>query len=125
MLAAWVVVLMLFGHWLSDFVWQPDWMAKGKSSNWWTLAEHSCRITYGMAATGAAIVLLAGRFDHLPSVFWWGLVNGVGHFAIDAVSSRITGRLFRAGRTHDFFTVIGFDQFLHLALAVSTLWVIL
>jgi hypothetical protein len=58
--------------------------------------------------------------------FLWALLNGLAHFGIDAVTSRITSKLFSQGKTHEFFTVIGFDQFLHLALAVVTLaWLVL
>lgn len=46
--------------------------------------------------------------------------NGIAHFGIDAVTSRITSYYWQEQRAHAFFVVVGFDQFLHLALLVWT-----
>jgi hypothetical protein len=35
------------------------------------------------------------------------------HFITDYVTSRITGKFFRAKKNHEFFVTIGFDQWLH------------
>jgi hypothetical protein len=116
---------MLFGHWVFDFVLQPHWMSMRKSKEWGVLARHAIRITAGSLIAFAIIVAIAGH-----SVPWWSgpvfaLINGVAHFAIDAVTSRMTSKLWQKERVHDFFVVIGFDQFLHLALATVTLaWLV-
>lgn len=119
-------LIILFGHWLSDFVWQPDWMGKGKSKDWMILTNHAGRITIGMTFTGLFVGWIAG----LPAIafgyiFLWALVQGVTHFAIDAVTSRCTGHFYAKGDHHNFFVVIGFDQFLHLAIAFATLGIFL
>lgn len=124
MIAVWVLLLLLFGHWLADFVWQPDWMAKSKSSHWGVLTEHALRITCVMMLVARAVEWISGppAFSNGPT--WFALINGGGHFVIDAVSSRATGRLWKQGRVHDFFTVIGLDQFLHVALMAVTIGLI-
>jgi hypothetical protein len=123
-IAVWAVVLMLLGHWFSDFVWQPHWMGMRKSKEWWVLIQHALRITAGGLATAFVISLFFPI--SATGAFIWAAVNGLAHFGIDAVTSRITSRLFAQGKTHEFFTVIGFDQFLHLAFAVVTLaWLVL
>ena len=121
MIAIWAIVVVLFGHWLFDFVGQPDWMAMRKSKEWWVLTQHALRITIGSAITALAIVLMA-KHSHPEFLTYWAIINGVGHFAIDAVTSRITSKLYAKGDIHNFFVVIGFDQFLHMTLAVSTLY---
>jgi hypothetical protein len=121
-IAVWTVVVLLFGHWVADFVWQPHWMGMRKSKEWWVLIQHGARISVGGLAVGLVLIALTGlnHTDATP-LAWWALVNGVAHVAIDAVTSRMTGKLYAKGDMHNFFVVIGFDQFLHVALAVLTL----
>lgn len=127
MIAVWIVLVLLFGHWLADFVFQPDWMAKGKRVSRLILAIHAARIFMGMALT--ALVVVAIRHNtHFPA---WGPVefaatNGVAHFAIDYVTVRVGYRYWTKERMHGFFTTLGFDQFLHVAIMVPTFyWLVL
>ena len=100
-----MIYAVLFTHFVADFILQTDAMAKGKStSNKW-LAIH-------IAAYSAPFLIFGPLY---------ALVNGASHFAIDYFSSRASSRMWKAGRVHDFFVVIGFDQFLHVAILVATL----
>lgn len=124
MISVWAVTIMLFGHWLADFVFQPDWMSKAKSKNWYTLYQHTERIYLGSLLAGLTVFWVFG--GSLIGVVYWALINAAAHFGIDAVTSRITGKLYAKGDVHNFFVVIGFDQFLHLSLATGTLaWLVL
>src|SRR4051812_18106703 len=113
MIAVWIVVVILLGHWLADFVAQPHWMSLRKWKVWAVLLRHACVITLG----GVMVGLVGARFGHhiQPPIWWlaWAVVNGAAHFAIDAVTSRITSKLWGRNEVHNFFVVIGFDQFLH------------
>lgn len=125
-ITVWAVVGLLLGHWVADFVWQPHWMGMRKSKEWWVLTQHAARITLGAYLTAWVIDLLGKDETTIGPLVAFALINGAGHFAIDAVTSRITGKLYVKGDMHNFFVVIGFDQFLHVALAVWTLaWWIL
>ena len=100
-----MIYAVLFVHFVADFMLQTDAMAKGKStSNRW-LSLH-------IAAYTAPFILFGWRY---------AAVNGLSHFAIDYVSSRASSRMWKAGRVHDFFVVIGFDQFLHMAILIATI----
>ncbi len=117
MVALVAIVAILFVHWVSDFVFQPHWMGMRKSKETWVLLQHGSRI-----ALGSTLV----AFFLIPPVFAliFGLVNGICHIFIDAVTSRMTGKLYAKGDMHNFFVVIGFDQFIHLAFAFSVLvWI--
>ncbi len=119
-----MVVAVLLGHWLADFVWQPHWMSMRKSKEWWVLIQHGARITLGGIFVAGVIVAIDK--GSLFGIVAWALLNGVAHVAIDSVTSRITSRLYAKGDFHNFFVVIGFDQFLHTAFAVATLvWLVL
>jgi hypothetical protein len=127
-----IITYLAFLHWLADFVFQTDEMAKNKSTSWKWLAAHI--LTYGSVLfTGLYIVALANctaPFEIMTMLVMAGLVgaytlaNMILHMAIDAVTSRITSKLYKDGKTHQFFVVIGIDQFLHLACLIWTFaWV--
>ncbi len=42
-----------------------------------------------------------------------GIAIFVMHFITDYITSRITGRYYKAQKNHEFFVTIGFDQWLH------------
>lgn len=125
MIAVWAVVVMLFGHWTADFVWQPHWMSIRKSKENWVLFQHALRIF--IVSYIVAIVVGSFQGTHIPlgGMLAFALVNGCSHYWIDYFTSRRNAKLWQAERVHDFFTTIGFDQFLHLAIATATLmWVV-
>lgn len=90
-------IIVLFIHFIADFVFQTDWQAKNKSSSFKALGMHSLTYT-------------------LPFLFigWeFALFNGVCHFVIDGISSRINKYWWNKNNSHNFFIGVGFDQFLH------------
>lgn len=96
--------LLLVAHFIGDFVLQSHWMSVNKSSNWKALAAH-------VAVYGACLT---------PFGLLFALANAAIHGAVDAVTSRITKRLWLAQRWHYFFLVIGADQLTHY---LCLLWV--
>jgi hypothetical protein len=132
-----VVLWVIFAHWFADFFCQTNWQASNKSKNWDALLRHVIVYTFVMMLSVSWI------FD--PHAFTIGTVFGVVtfflHFLTDAVTSRISSRLFlgefekdnvttlhrlcmRPGFSlHWFFVVIGFDQVLHYAqLFLTIMW---
>lgn len=97
-------LLILLAHFFGDFIAQSSWMATNKSSSNKALLFHVIVYTFFLALINPV----------------WALVNGGLHLIIDYVTSRITKRLWETGNTHDFFVVIGFDQFLHAACLLAT-----
>lgn len=49
-------------------------------------------------------------------------VNFAAHFVTDYVTSRMTSSLWKQGRRHAFFVVIGLDQALHLTALFASYW---
>lgn len=104
MISITVLLLLIWTHTVADFALQTDAMAINKSSSNKWLAIHvgiyaACLIPFGPV---------------------FALVNFALHFVTDWVTSRMTSRLWKAGRRHEFFVVIGIDQALHLTALVLT-----
>lgn len=141
-----IPVSLLCAHLVGDFFFQSDWMAQNKSKDWNALAVHV--YVYG-APIGAWIGLTYGN---APGTGFLLILILLQHFVQDAITSRITTRLwfFRRedgiweqasyaypkhgrticnpwtpidGRRHWFFVAIGVDQFLHFVLLAWALQV--
>jgi Protein of unknown function (DUF3307) len=113
----WQFLILLAVHWVADFVLQTHWQASNKSKNWQALSAH---------VMGYSVVLM------FVSIYMFGAVgllfagvNGVLHFATDAVTSRITARLYAKQDWHNFFVVVGLDQLIHQVTLGVTLWAVL
>lgn len=125
-----MVYFALTVHWLADFFLQPRWMAEQKSSSCGILLVHSLLYTFPIWLVGIAV------FPHSMSLaLLFAGINGGSHFAIDAVTSRVSKWLYkrattpRAGDHYStgeqymnlFWTVIGFDQLVHVSVLLYTL----
>lgn len=109
-----LAIYVLFLHFLADFVFQTDWMAKNKSKDWFVLYTHI--MVYGFVV-GIPLLFVS---DYL-SVVKFAALNAAVHFCVDAVTSRVNSRLYASGRIHAFFVGIGADQFVHAATLLLTL----
>lgn len=104
------LLCLVWLHFVADFILQTDKMALNKSkSNRWLLA-HS--VTYS-----------------LPMLFFVGplyaVVNGAAHIVVDWCTSRVNSKLWQANERHWFFTMIGFDQAIHLTTLAVTYTVLM
>lgn len=97
-----VFPLIMLVHFIADFILQSDWMAKNKSKSNKALLIH-------IAVYTLALMVFGIKF---------AIINGVIHMLIDYFTSRMTSRLWQQQKSHEFFVVIGLDQYLHFL----TLW---
>jgi uncharacterized membrane protein len=97
--------IIMFCHWLFDFACQNDKMAINKSTSFKWLGIHC--LVYSLWG-----FFLFPYLGTALTLFFVGYLF-VTHFMIDGVTSRLTSYLWKKGDRHNFFVVIGFDQFLH------------
>jgi Protein of unknown function (DUF3307) len=110
-------VALLFVHWVADFVLQTHWQASNKSKNNEAIGRHVGVYTSVLAF--AVPFIFAGA----PFSRWllFVVLNSWCHFLTDYCTSRATARLWAKGDTHNFFVVVGFDQFIHQATLAGTM----
>ena len=115
------IMTVIAMHWVADFVLQTDWQAKNKSKNNFALLFHVT--TYTICIFVCGIFFLANQLTLENIKIWelWALANGIIHFAVDYVTSRINTYLWNKGRVHDFFVMVGFDQVIHYACLFGSL----
>lgn len=113
-----IVLSFLISHWVSDFILQTHWQASNKSKNWLALSSHVATYTVSMGLILTILVLIPFQLDILLFATWVGL-NGVLHFITDAITSRISSKLF-AKDWHNFFVVVGLDQLIHYVTLIVT-----
>jgi len=104
------ILIILFTHWVADFVAQSNWMAQNKSKSHYALYSHV--LTYTL------ILFIGSLFistNDIVLFYCWAIFNGLVHYGVDYITSRVSSKLYSEGKIHDFFVVIGFDQFLHAA----------
>ena len=103
-----LIFLVIFVHWVADFVFQTHWQATNKSTNNWALFQHvgSYTITWMVV-----IWLSVGWYGY--GILWFIPITFVSHFITDYFTSRLNSYLWKKGDIHNFFVSIGFDQVLH------------
>lgn len=152
-----MALVLVSAHFVADFLAQSDWMALNKSKRWDALALHVfvySMVLYGIVpllSIALGIPAPTGTAVRMMPLFVGA--NAIAHFVQDAITSRITARLWfikflgkspqylmfneahqevpvwdcQIGTTrHWFFVAIGFDQLLHyVTLFVTASWLLL
>lgn len=103
----WIVIYILFVHYVADFIFQTNWMALNKSKSNLALLSHVA--TYSVLL----FVGLSLYFGLTSNVFLLVLINGFAHFTTDYITSRMNAYFWTHEKRSYFWWTIGGDQFLH------------
>lgn len=111
------IFTILIIHWIADFWLQTDEMAKGKSSSWKHLLNHTWRYSwiwvFGMWLLFAIDQTQLSTNQIVVRCFLFGGITFVTHTITDYFTSRLNSKLWKEGKSHWFFISIGGDQILH------------
>lgn len=117
------LLLIIWAHFVADFMLQNDTMAQNKStSNIW-LTNHIMVYSAAMLGMLAPFVYFANTQSSHMQLVWllvWVAINGALHWITDWISSRATSYFWKKGDRHNFFVVIGADQATHLSTMILT-----
>ncbi|PQO46309.1 DUF3307 domain-containing protein [Blastopirellula marina] len=97
---------VMLTHWIADFLCQTRWMAENKSKDLKALSAHVGVYTVVLGVLCWPLFSLLGGLAFM-------LVNGVLHFVVDFITSRISSYFYQQKNMHAFFATVGFDQYLH------------
>lgn len=113
MISIWVVLYIIFVHWVADFIFQDEKWALGKSKNIDDLLVHTS--LYGLIWTVAAIPLFSTGYGAIL----YGGITFICHTITDYFTSKLVSRKFHNKELGSSipnigaFTYIGADQVLH------------
>jgi len=107
------IVLLLFAHFLGDFVFQGNKIASSKSKSLKWLTIH--------VGIYVLMLIIPAYLIFKPEIILdFLVVNGVLHWITDFFTSKINARLFLRKNKHLFYIGIGIDQFIHAACLIYT-----
>lgn len=114
------ILIVLFGHFIADFIVQTDWQAKNKSKNLEALSRHILSYTVCMTV----LVLVAAdsmQLKYTPYLIWlFAVITLASHFITDFFTSKFNAKMWAAQKYKLFWTGIRFDQFLHATQLILT-----
>lgn len=107
-----ILLYLLLIHWIADFVLQSGYVSENKGRHFMYLCIHI--LQYGsILAAMSLILLLTNPTIGLINLMLWVSYNTLLHLIIDFVTSKLTTHYRKYQKTHAFFVILGFDQFLH------------
>ena len=98
------IIILIWMHFIADFILQTDTMAvnKSKSNKWLTVH----------------VTIYTIPFLYFGWLF--AIINGIAHFVTDYVTSRVASKLWAKDERHWFFVTVGFDQAIHITTLLLT-----
>lgn len=111
-----LIISILLGHWLADFIFQSREMAVNKSHDNKALLKH-----VGVYSLVLLIFMgLASGFSLGQNLLIWVALNGGIHLITDYNTSRLAAYFKINDMEPYFWYTIGFDQFIHGATLLIT-----
>lgn len=121
----WIINIVLFGHWISDFVLQKNKKKnknKVKNKNVKHLLPHT--LLYSLILT---LLILASQMLNIIecrytfSLLYFFMITYTTHFLTDYFITKRNEKHLKNNNRHYYFVTIGLDQFLHYSILFWTL----
>ena len=123
-----IIIYILFSHFIADFIMQTHEMGINKSTSTKWLTKHI--VAYGNTLLALSLPLaimytILGKGQYVILIILYILFNMAMHWITDYITSKITKKYWEAQKVHEFFVVIGLDQFIHATtLILSYYWIL-
>lgn len=98
------LLLIIWLHFIADFLLQSDETAQNKSEDMWVLTKH----------------VLVYSLPFLYFGFLYAGINAILHWCVDLFSSMLTKHFHERGKRREFFITIGADQAIHMTCLIVT-----
>jgi hypothetical protein len=108
-----IILFLLFIHWVSDFVLQTHIMSTKKSSSYYYLTLHVLIYSFATIMCWSLVLPILGVSLTISSIMLSFFIIFITHWITDYFTSRQTSKLYKEEKYHDFFVMVGFDQVLH------------
>lgn len=127
------IILILFIHFIADFLCQSRTMATKKSTSVYWLSAHVGVYTLVTFMGWVLFLSIDDGYDNdfgdfllrvFVTIYNYGfqllLFTYVSHWVTDFITSKITTHYYKQEKWFEFFTVIGIDQFIHATTLLLT-----
>lgn len=111
-------------HYLADYILQSDEMAKRKANELPILAYHSLIHFITFFVFNFLLMLIVFKIKNVFIYIFPPLIIFITHFIIDFITSKLSKKWYTKD-VHIFYLIIGFDQFLHYSVILSTIYIIM
>jgi len=100
------IVILVWMHFVADFLLQSRKVGENKSSSNLILLKH--------------VIIYSIPFFYFGWQF--ALLNAALHFVVDWITSRVTKHAWKESNMELFWGTIGFDQAVHMTTLIATYW---
>ena len=115
-----VILMILFAHFVGDFVVQPDNVAQNKWHSNKALTIHVALYTLMLFLFVWLFIIPTTDFDTWYCYLWWAVINGVFHWMTDYVISKDRKMYWDEKDYRMYFIMVGIDQMAHYAVLAIT-----
>jgi hypothetical protein len=108
----WAYIYILFAHYISDFILQTRHIANRKSTSLYYLSLHVGIYSVATIIFWMVFSLFVPNLT-LMTLFFVFIVTFVSHWVTDFITSKFTTKYYKLEKYKEFFSMIGFDQWVH------------
>jgi len=123
-----IISVVLFGHWLSDFILQKNKIkpTKNKKEKIKRILKHLNPHTLYYSVIMTILVTLLYFCNIFGAQYWWSsilffFITYITHFIVDFTITLINSNYLSKNKRHLYFITIGLDQFLHYVILFWTI----
>lgn len=117
-----IILIVLFTHYVSDFIYQTETQFKHKTRIYKLLFKHTLLYSTIFGSVFEIMVRLDLFGAQEPYIaLYFTLITFITHTVVDEFTGKITHKLWRDGYDYKRLLMFGFDQIIHIAILFITI----